>query len=69
MSNHNWEKLAIVAEDVQDKHQRVMAARAKVREALGKCSQDVNQKIVTEIQNTKMMIASYDHRLRNLVLA
>ena len=69
MSNLNWEKLAVIAEDVQEKHQRVMAARGKVREALGKCSEDVNQKIVGEIQNAKMMIVTYDNQLKSLVSA
>ena len=68
VSNSNWEKLAIIAEEVQEKHQKVMAVRGRVREALGKCSEDVNQKIVGEIQNAKSMIVAYESKLKNLVL-
>ena len=65
-SAQNWQKLAELAENVQELSVQAKTNREKINNSLNRHTQTLNKTLMVEIQNARSTLASFQLRLKQL---
>jgi len=62
----NWQKLANLAENVQDISIQAKTSRERIHNSLSKNTEMVNKTLLADIQSARSTLASFEARLNHL---
>ena len=65
-SHRNWEKMAELAEKIQKMHQESMGFKDKVKSTLAEYSKDISKRVIGQIQNAKVGLATHENKLKDI---